>query len=77
MKKLTTLTAGILLGFGLMSCEGDKDGATTDDKKAPSKGESAKPDAEAKPDADAKPEADAGAATEATETVSLKVTGMT
>ncbi|MFT6181421.1 MAG: hypothetical protein ACJAQT_004646 [Akkermansiaceae bacterium] len=75
MKKLTTLTAGILLGFGLMSCEGDKDGATTDDKKAPSKGESAKPDPDAKPDA--KPEADAGAATEATETVSLKVTGMT
>jgi hypothetical protein len=73
MKKLTTLTAGILLGFGLMSCEGDKDGATTDDKKAPSKGESAKPDPDAKPDA----EADAGAATEATETVSLKVTGMT
>lgn len=66
MKKLTTLTAGILLGFGLVSCEGDKDGASTDDKKAPAKEESAKPNAGA-----------AATPGEATETVSIKVTGMT
>jgi|GEM_PF-2519449 len=32
MKKLSILTAGLLLGFGLVSCEGDKEGASTDDK---------------------------------------------
>jgi hypothetical protein len=62
MKKLTTLTAGVLLGFGLVSCDGDKGGASTDDKKTPAKEEAAKPDS--------------GPA-ETAETVSLKVTGMT
>ena len=61
MKKLTLFTASILLGFGLVSCKSDKGGASTDDKKAPS--------------AETAGAADDGSA--ATETVSIKVTGMT
>ena len=36
MKKLTTFTASILLGLGLVSCKGDK-AAATDDKATPEK----------------------------------------
>jgi len=62
MKKLTKLTAGILLGFGLVSCKGDKESASTDDKKPAA--ENQNQPAEAPAD-------------NQMETVSLKVTGMT
>ncbi len=63
MKKLTTFTASVLLGFGLVSCKGDKDGASTDDKKSPEKEASASTGEEA--------------TGEEAQTVSLKVSGMT
>jgi hypothetical protein len=61
MKKLTTFTASILLGLGLVSCKGDQ-AAAADDKAAPEK------------EAAATPAADAP---EVAETVSLTVSGMT
>lgn len=63
MKKLTTFTASVLLGFGLVSCKGDNDGANTDDKKTPGKEASASTD-----------EAASG---EKAQTVAIKVSGMT
>lgn len=67
MKKLTTFTATILLGFGLASCDGDKKGADagTDAKK---------PAAE---DTGTPGDTDVAVADDQMETVSLKVTGMT
>ncbi len=60
MKKLTQFTASILLGFGLVSCDGGSDSAKVDDKTKDTP-------------AQTEPQGDG----EATETVSLKVTGMT
>ena len=67
MKKLTTFTASILLGFGLASCDGDKKGADagTDAKKPAAEDQATPADTDIAP-ADAQ-----------METVSLKVTGMT